>query len=283
VSAVLELRRARVRAVELGGLARACLHLELETWPKPGLVSPVDRGAHGDMDIALMRRSADALEPWFAALADAGAAGADMTRLRRLGIAAEAAMLAATGGVNAHRGAIFGLGLLVAAAAASGPGREAVSDETLGARVARRWGPAILARPASRSSHGGRAGRRYGAGGARLQAASGFPALYRTALPGLAEGERLAGGAPAPARVHALFRLIAVLDDTNLLHRGGAAGLAFAQAEAKAFLAAGGVARPDWLERAQGVHRRFVARNLSPGAAADLLAMALFVRTVEGV
>ena len=269
---------AVVRAADLGRLASECLHLELETYPKPGLVSPADNGAHKDMDVELMRRSADSLEPWFAALAAAGAMGVDMARLREIGIAAEVAMLNTTGGVNAHRGAIFGLGLLAAAAGARGP-----AAETLGARVARLWGSAILAHPASTLSHGGRASRRYGVGGARAQAAAGFPALYGAALPALAEGEGLSGGAPAPARVHALFRLIAVLDDTNLLHRGGAAGLAFARAQAKAFLAAGGVARADWLERALAVHRRFVARNLSPGASADLLAMALFVRAAEGV
>jgi triphosphoribosyl-dephospho-CoA synthase len=266
------------RAAEIGRSARDCLHLELETYPKPGLVSPVDSGAHRDMDIGLMRRSADVLEPYFTELAAAGAAGADMARLRKLGIAAEVAMLNATGGVNTHRGAIFGLGLLAAAGGASGP-----AAETLGARVARLWGATILARPFSRFSHGGRASHRYGVGGARGQAATGFPALYGAALPALAEGEGLSGAAREPARVHALFRLIAVLDDTNLLHRGGAAGLAFAQAEAAAFLACGGVAGPDWLDRARTVHLRFVARNLSPGAAADLLAMALFVRAMEGL
>lgn len=265
------------RAAEIGRSARECLHLELETYPKPGLVSPVDSGAHRDMDIGLMRRSADALEPYFAELAAAGAAGADMARLQEIGIVAEVAMLHATGGVNAHRGAIFGLGLLAAAAGAGCP-----AAETLGARVARLWGPAILARPISQLSHGGRASRRYGVGGARLEAATGFPALYGVALPALAEGEGLSRGAREPARVHALFRLIAVLDDTNLLHRGGVAGLAFARAQAAAFLVSGGVAQADWLDRARTVHRRFVARNLSPGAAADLLAMALFVRTLEG-
>jgi len=265
-----------MRPAELGRLARDCLHLELDTYPKPGLVSPVDSGSHRDMDIALMRASADALEPWFADLAAAGAAGAQMAELRAIGMAAEVAMLAATGGVNAHRGAIFGLGLLAAAAAVEGfPG------ESLGARVARLWGPAIRSRPPSRLSNGGRVARRYGAGGASAEAAAGFPALYRAALPAMREGEAMAGGMSEPARVHTLFRLVAVLQDTNLLHRGGAEGLSFAKAEAARFLAAGSVSQPDWLERAEQIHRGFVARNLSPGGAADLLAMALFVRAAE--
>ena len=99
------------------------LLLELETWPKPGLVSHVDRGSHDDMDADTFRASAAAIEPYFHALADAGARGCGMGRLRVIGLEAEAAMFAATSGVNTHRGAIFGLGLLCAAAGARAGGR----------------------------------------------------------------------------------------------------------------------------------------------------------------
>ena len=83
---------------------------------------------------------------------------------------------------------------------------------------------------------------------------------------------------PQAARVEACFALIAALEDTNLLHRGGLAGLRFAQRAARQFLDEGGVGRPDWRERAQAVHDGFVRRRLSPGGSADLLAMTLFVR-----
>src|SRR5262249_58196308 len=85
-------------------------------WPKPGLVSHVDSGSHTDMDAAMLQASAETLRPFFAELARAGQDGADMGRLRTIGLRAETAMLAVTGGVNTHRGAIFGLGLLCAAA-----------------------------------------------------------------------------------------------------------------------------------------------------------------------
>jgi hypothetical protein len=93
----------------------ALLH-ELAAWPKAGLVSHVDSGSHADMDAAMLQASAEALRPFFAELARAGQDEADMGRLRTIGLRAEAAMLAVTGGVNTHRGAIFGLGLLCAAA-----------------------------------------------------------------------------------------------------------------------------------------------------------------------
>ena len=89
---------------------------ELAVWPKPGLVSHVDSGSHTDMDAAMVQDSAESLRPFFAELARVGQDGADMGRLRTIGLRAEAAMLAVTGGINTHRGAIFGLGLLCAAA-----------------------------------------------------------------------------------------------------------------------------------------------------------------------
>jgi triphosphoribosyl-dephospho-CoA synthase len=261
-------------AARLGALATRCLDLELDTFPKPGLVSPVDCGSHPDMDADLFRRSAAALTPFFAMLAQAGAAQAGMGELRRIGRLAEVAMLDATEGINTHRGAIFGLGLLCAAAARAGAGM------TLGAVVRDCWGSAILAGPSPRWTHGAAVARRYGAGGAREEAALGFPSLYRVAVPALRTARALAPGDEEAARVQACFALIAAVADTNLLHRGGPEGLAFAQASARAFLAKGGVAAPDWCRRAASVHRRFVARRLSPGGCADLLAMALFVEQV---
>src|SRR5436309_1002350 len=84
---------------------------ELETFPKPGLVSRVDRGSHDDMDASTFVRSAFAIRGFFADVADAGAAGAPFTVLRDSGVAAEVRMLHATDGVNTHRGAIFVLGM----------------------------------------------------------------------------------------------------------------------------------------------------------------------------
>ena len=256
----------------IGRLATGCLKLEIATYPKPGLVSPVDTGAHDDMDAAMMDRSAETLEPFFARLADAGAAGAGMDRLRAIGIEAEVAMMAATGGVNTHRGAIFGMGLLCAAA---GFHAQYGMPGTLGTIVAHRWGAEIVHGPVALHSHGSTVARRHASGGARMEAATGFPALYEIALPALAEGRRLTADAEA-GRVHALMALIAAVEDTNLLYRGGLDGLAFARTEATDFLAAGSVGTDDWRPRAIAIHDAFTARRLSPGGCADLLAMALF-------
>jgi triphosphoribosyl-dephospho-CoA synthase len=120
--------------------------------------------------------------------------------------------------------------------------------------------------------------RHFNVGGARQQAASGFPAIYQCALPALLEGESLRPGDAEAARVHALMSLIAMLDDTNLLYRGGADALTFAREHARGFIERGGIGQPGWRASAIAMHRAFIARRLSPGGCADLLAMTLFVR-----
>ncbi|MCK1654058.1 triphosphoribosyl-dephospho-CoA synthase MdcB [Bradyrhizobium sp. 149] len=264
----------------IGAVAADCLVQELETWPKPGLVSHVDNGSHDDMDAATFRRSAAAIRPYLQGLADAGALGSGMGRLRIIGLEAERAMLAATSGVNTHRGAIFGLGLLCAAAGARAGGL-VDSALPLGHAVARLWGDSILDGPVLLHSHGSVARRRFRAGGARIEAATGFPSVYGIGLPSLRRATSVVPQDMEPARVEACFALIASVEDTNLLHRGGLDGLRFAHDAARSFIASGGVHAPDWRARAQSIHESFVARRLSPGGSADLLAMTLFVNAHE--
>lgn len=257
------------------------LLLELETWPKPGLVSHIDSGSHDDMDATTFRASARAIAPYLDAMVDAGAQGTGMTQLRTIGLEAEAAMFAVTGGVNTHRGAIFGLGLLCAAAGARLAGQV---DPTmrLGAIVTELWSQDIFDGPVLLHSHGSRARLRFGAGGARKEAAFGFPTVYEVGLPALRRvGGKLAHCAPA-ARVETCFALIARLEDTNLLHRGGLSGLQHAQRAARGFLSNGGVLATGWKARALTVHHDFISRRLSPGGSADLLAFTLFVSSQEG-
>ena len=261
----------------LGRLASRALWLELALDPKPGLVGLRDTGAHTDMDARTFVRSLFALRPHFAGLAAAGARDAPFAALRAIGIEAEAAMLAATGGVNTHRGAIFALGLLVAAAARTQARDEPVTDATLRANLQASWGEALAAHspPPGALSNGAAAAARHGAGGARREAARAFPSVFDLALPALRTA-RLRGRDERLARIAALFALLAHVDDTNVLHRGGASALAFVQAHGRAFAQAA-----DPLAFAAQAHRAFVARRLSPGGSADLLAAALFVDSLQ--
>jgi triphosphoribosyl-dephospho-CoA synthase len=264
----------------LGRAATAALHDELELYPKPGLVSLVDAGSHRDMDAATFMRSLFALRHYFPQIAGLGARGAPFAELERCGVDAEQRMLQGTAGINTHRGAVFSLGLLCAAAGrlaalginmAPGPLRHCLRQT---------WGAELLARSTRTSASNGQcAAWRYGLRSAGDEAAQGFPVLFETAVPVLSAA-LASGQAARMARLQTFFSIMAVLDDTNLAHRGGLAGLTFARRAAAGFLAAGGCGRPDALVHAEAIHRDFVARRLSPGGVADVLAAACWVERV---
>lgn len=265
----------------IASAAQEALHEEVGLWPKPGLVTPNDNGSHTDMDLTLFLRSVYVLRGYFRAVAIAGACDAQFDDLRRLGLAAEARMLDATGKVNTHRGAIFSLGLLAAAAGWRMRRGLTLAGSSLGETVAERWGAdIILSGEQYLGTHGAVASRRYAAMGARAEAAAGFPTLFRRALPCLTTTLRVTNS-PRHSLVQTLFAIMAGLDDTNLLHRGGKEGLDFVQKRARAFLLDGGVLCSEWEDRVLELHDHCVARRLSPGGAADMLAAVWFVHLLQ--
>ncbi|MDM0019283.1 triphosphoribosyl-dephospho-CoA synthase MdcB [Variovorax saccharolyticus] len=267
-------------AHEIGRAAVLALHDELALSPKPGLVSFLDNGSHEDMDAHTFMRSLFALRHYFPAIFELGRGGVAFARLEACGLAAEQRMLAATGGINTHRGAVFSLGLLCAAAGAVVAEGGRLHPAALRDALRRHWGAALADR-ARRVSvlPGGVAARRYGLRSASQEAALGFPVIFETAAPALARASAC-GLTPQQARIDTLFAVMAVLDDSNLAHRGGLEGLRFAQDAARRFLERGGIAAPDGLQHARAVHRDFVARRLSPGGAADALAAACWLRRI---
>ncbi len=269
-------------------LARAAvraLYVEVALEPKPGLVSLRDRGSHEDMDASTFVRSLFALRHYFGRAALAGGQGVGLAGLQTLGLAAEARMLAATQGVNTHKGAVFGLGLLCAAAGRLSAQGQALHASALRAALLAGWGGALaeraaLVRAAAPVSNGQKAARAHGLRSALDEAALGFPAVFEVALPAL-QAALLSGVGERAARVQALFATMAVLDDTNLVHRGGLAGLHWMQAQAQEFLAAGGVAQAQWQPQARALHWAAVQRRLSPGGSADVLASACWLAAVQ--
>ena len=264
----------------LARAAVAAMRDELQAYPKPGLVSPVDSGAHADMDFEVMCRSADSLLHSFAALAAAGRAGRSFEEaLMPLGIEAERGMLAVTGGVNTHRGAIFSVGLIVAAIARAQAALSAeLSPAIVRAALSDTWGEALDAHAArdDEASHGGQVRRRTGRDGARREAARAFPSVFETGIPTYRAALQAGLDANA-ASLQTLFALMSSIDDTTVLYRGGIEAGSFVRQSAAGFLAEGGCLQSDWFEKAESLHRAFIARNLSAGGCADLLACTLLV------
>ncbi len=246
-------------------LAERALRLELDTTPKPGLVDRQDNGAHKDMDYALMSKSISALRPYLTRLAVESAKDIDPAKIKEIGIEAEKAMLKATSGVNTHKGALFCIGLSVAAAsclACSTGAVEAYSFKELVSRAASEI-------PSARGTHGAEAKRSFKAVGALENARAAYPELFVDWLPYYRslEGD--------PFRCHkTLLHIMTTLDDTNILHRRGAEGLAHAEAEAARLL-------EDFSESGlSSLNKDFIRENISPGGSADMLSLTIFINSI---
>jgi len=148
----------RLTPQAIGRAATLALHDELALAPKPGLVTFADPGSHADMDAYTFMRSLFALRRYFVRIAALGVQGAPFHELQQCGINAESRMMAATGGVNTHRGAIFMLGLLCAAAGAAfqkiaGPiDAPAYSDHEIEAGKSYRYAVSALDRTGNESA-----------------------------------------------------------------------------------------------------------------------------------
>jgi triphosphoribosyl-dephospho-CoA synthase len=268
-------------ALSVARLAVNSLHAELCLYPKPGLVSPMDAGSHTDMDATTFMRSLFALRHYFKKICRAGLRDAPFVQLKQLGIDAEAAMFKATHGVNTHRGAIFSLGMLCAAAGQLYARKLPISPAALRSAMLTYWGSALAqhACPAATDSHGLRVARRYAASGAREEGAQGLPSVFEIGVPALLAACRR-GASVEMARTDALFSLMAHISDSNVFHRAGPQGAQFVRDHARHFLDQGGTAHPNWRATALASHREFVARRLSPGGAADLLAATCLVHAL---
>lgn len=261
--------------------AICALRAELACFPKPGLVSFQDRGSHDDMDAATFVASIDSLRGYFRDMAEAGANREDFGTLNRIGIAAERRMLAATGGINTHRGAVFSLGLLAAGAGYVKAEGGHLSAAQLCRQVGARWGAEMLATSCQcRGTNGALVRDRYGVASPREHAAGGFLTLLRHPFLTLCNA-RKAGLDANWAGVHAFLNSVVVLGDSNLLHRGGEDALRFAQRRAKEVLLMGGAFTSAGRRETRLLHSEFVAAWLSPGGSADMLAMAYFLYDLE--
>jgi len=265
---------AQGKAARLAEFAVRALIAEAELTPKPALVDGRGPGAHTDLSLRLMQRSAQALRTHFECMALASFRRIPSLGLREklgaIGRSAESWMLLSTGGVNTHRGAIWTLGLLLSATAMGSTCPRTIAG----------WAGQIAALPdrysPSRPSNGLRVCGRYNVAGARGEAQAGFPHVIDVGLPALYRSREL-GATEEQARLDGLLAIMMSLNDTCLLYRGGVTALKTAQAGAAAVLAAGGVAAAQGWNLLLQLDRDLTNLHASPGGSADLLAATLFL------
>lgn len=289
-------------------LATQALQAELDTTPKPGLVDKDNNGAHRDMDYALMQLSINTLHPYFVRLAFLGFADTlpSHTVIRDAGIEAEKAMLEATNGVNTHKGALFSMGLAVVAAAYEEK-KAAANKEVRGKEREEEYLSSLqltikalaASFPDTSGTHGSKA-KQLSNGtttikGALDNAREGYEKLFAEWLPFYNERRK---SHDAHALHKTLLRIMCDLDDTNVIYRTNVVTAEEVKQEARALLASfeEAYAAEDKEKCASAIEekcastellalkdmdRRYTERNISPGGAADMLSLTVFIGSIQ--
>ena len=244
-------------------LARRALISEVDVTPKPGLVDINNNGAHKDMSRDLFLKSANVLKPYFKMMCTA-----DVSEIREIGIEAERAMYQATNGVNTHKGAIYSLGLLcVAVCLTDSRNIDTICEKAAEiAKIITNYDDII-------ETNGKKAYDLYGVKGAKGEAESGFKSVRVYGLPVydrsiMMDGDNIAA-------VKTLLSLMANVDDTNTISRGGFAGAEYVKNKAMELI------KDFTYEDVLQFDRELIVRNISPGGCADLLAVTIFLHNVR--
>ena len=234
-------------------------------------------------------------------------------RVREIGKEAERAMFAATKNVNTHKGIIFSMGLLLTAMGldAAGPQRElevasaptherasVLTPERESEREALPYEERICflagsiagstlqeelntmqhtkAVGADNSSHGERVFAAYGIDGVRGEAISSFPCLREVALPRYRSMRDLELSENDCA-LDTLLAIMSKLSDTNLVSRGGPDALNFVQSRASDILSSHEPGSSSWHHEIEVFNAECIEKHISPGGAADILALTLLL------
>lgn len=256
---------------------------EVLATPKPGLVDRRNTGSHRDMDVSTFCRSIDVLSPYWLRCLEIGREteeGQIFRRLRVAGLEAERKMLDATGGVNTHKGAIFLLGIVCGALGklwrADAPQwnvKEVLMECSHLTADQLSLELETMQTVKEAATNGQRLYAQYGLAGARGEMRAGLPSVGMIGIPAFRRA-LAAGHSRNDAAVITLLYLMAQVEDTNMVARGGLEGARYAREHVRRILEA--EPWPD-MQHVQDLDDWFIERNLSPGGCADLLAATMFL------
>ena len=258
--------------------------MEVCTWPKPGLVTPLSQGAHTDMDMWLFITSSAAIAPCFYDCAQLGENYPNdsqtlLQKLRSVGIHYEKYLLQSTHQINTQRGILFAGSILSAAAGQLSANHQTLNYMSLSQSVKEICHNlchndfAILNhRPPQ--THGEKLYIKYGIKGIRGEAEQGFPLVCNVGLSALHHALS-AGLSWQKSLVHTLLALMAQCDDTTVLSRGGHTALNEMKQRAQQLISSGGMLSPEIDSALNDFNSWCLKKWVSPGGSADLLALCL--------
>lgn len=281
-----------ITAIELECCIYSALMGEVYTTPKPGLVDCADTGAHTDMDVQTFERSSEAITPYLSRMFYCGIQWIRspeelFIEIRKTGIQAEKAMFEVTGGVNTHKGLIFTMGILCAAA-----GKCYQKDHRFDTDRVLEMASKMTEKPLEEEfkrmeirvpqTHGELLYHKYGEKGIRGEAQKGFPIIRNVALPTL-RSTRMLGFDANRSNITVLLAVMSELNDTNVWSRGSLEEMEWLKQKAAELLKHGGAFFNSGVKKVQELNALCIQKNLSPGGAADILAASLFLYYLESL
>lgn len=289
-------------------LAQRAILYEVTASPKPGLVDRYNSGAHKDMDFYTFMASSSALYRGLYECTFEGLSFEDkdstllMDRIRKPGMECEKAMFEATNGVNTHKGIIFSMGTICAVVGKLYNNAENIDFSVVDCRngiteffiediceEVKKTTSGLIEKDfknlqnKENLTHGEMLYRKYGLKGIRGEVESGFSTIRKHAVPLLRKWKTHHDLPMNHLFLELLINLMADSEDTNVIIRGGFENLEYVKSCSKEFLLAGGMQQENWEEKLQLMNTEFIARNISPGGSADLLAVTVFLGMLEGL
>lgn len=281
---------------QVAQLASKALLYEVALTPKPGLVDRANNGSHHDMNYYTFLDSIVALTPYFQEYVDLGYQHEGtlddlFDYCRVIGIQAEQDMLEATRGVNTHKGANFSFGVILTATGyflKNNPKLplEAIDVETI-LVIVQKMTENLIKHDFSKIhlkaklSNGERLYLEKGMTGIRGEAANGYPAVHHLLLPFLRQ-YRESHEKDEVVLLRSLVLLMSEVEDGNILHRGGYD--AWQQVKKDMLeLHEANLNQVDFMEDLAAYDQELIARHLSPGGAADLLAIGIYFAFLEEI
>lgn len=246
------------------------LYDEVSLYPKPGLVSFIDNGAHKDMNGVLFLRSLFGLRHYFFHVGLRAALGDTPQQLVDLGIHAEHHMYQITKGVNTHRGAIFALGILCSSLCRLSVRQRFCTLEHIQQEIIEFWSHYLKNHHKNTNTHGSKVKQKYGVADAKQMAIEGYQTIFEiyNSLIALQDDKLFFG-------LLSYQRLLLEIDDINILYRVGPGGLAFARHCISQEISVHD--RETSILAALETHLLFSQKNISPGGVADMLSVLYFL------
>ncbi|WP_373897492.1 triphosphoribosyl-dephospho-CoA synthase CitG [Haloimpatiens sp. FM7315] len=272
----------------LGSFAIKSMLYEVSAFPKPGLVTPLSKGAHRDMDYFTFIDSTCALLKTMIKFSECGFQSKNEKEIfkeaRNIGKVGDLDMVKSTKGVNTHRGMIFLMGVSLGAVAKTLYENKSfieiedtIKNMTKGL-VDKDLYKGIKLKSEENLTYGEVLYKKYGITGIRGEVEKGIPIVFRHSLRCYEKNRDLNNN---DRLIDTLINIMTVCEDTNIIHRHNLETLKYMQSKAKYIVELGGMRKEGGRKAIRDLNDEFIEKNISPGGSADILALTVFFSLVK--